>query len=95
MNVLIAPLTRPEAAILNSAEGRTRVAELAAITVQIADRERAFRSKLHFFHQVRASLNRDPVALARDPFQFDNPCRQDLSKALHFIHIHCVAPVLP
>jgi hypothetical protein len=75
MNVLIAPLTDSEASILNTAECRVGVAELAAITVEIADRERAFRGTLYFFHQVRASLNRDPVALAGDPFQFSNPCR--------------------
>jgi hypothetical protein len=95
MNVLIAPLTYPEAAILNSAEGRVGVPELAAITVEIADRERAFRGRLQFVHLVCASFNRDPVAPTGDPFQFGNPCRQSLSKILHFLHSHCLAPVLP
>ena len=86
INVLIAPLTYPEAAILNSAEGRAGVPELAAITVEIADRERAFRGRLHFIPLVRASFNRDPVALAGYPFQFGNSCLQNLSKSLHFLH---------
>jgi hypothetical protein len=75
MDVLLAPPTYPEAPILNSAESRTGIPELSAITVEIANRERAFRGPLHFFHRFRGSLNRDPLALAGDPLQFGDSCR--------------------
>jgi hypothetical protein len=88
MNVLIASLTDPEAAILNAPEGGAGVPKLAIVTVKMADRERAIRGRLHFFQQLRASLNRDSVALAGDPFQFGNSRRQNLPESLHFIHGH-------
>jgi hypothetical protein len=94
MNFLVALQTYPEAAILDAAEGRAGVLKLAATTVEIADRKCAFRGALNLIRQIRASLDRDPVALTGDPLQFSNPGRQNVLKTPHFIPRHFVAPLL-
>jgi hypothetical protein len=75
VDIVIALLTRPETAFLDATERRTGVSKLVKFTVEITNRECAFRSRLNLFHLIGASLNRDPLAVAGEALQFSNLCR--------------------
>jgi hypothetical protein len=74
VDVVIALLARPETAFLDATERRTGVSKLVKFTVEITNRECAFRSRLNLFHLIGASLNRDPLAVAGEALQFSKLC---------------------
>src|SRR5580704_841639 len=65
VDVVIALLARPETAFLDATERRTDVSKLVRFTVEVTNRECAFGSRLDLFHLIGASLNRNPLAVAR------------------------------
>jgi hypothetical protein len=75
VDLLIALLARPEVAFLDTTERRTSVSKLVKLTVEITNRECAFGSRLDLLQLIGASLNRDPLAVAGEAFQFSNLCR--------------------
>src|SRR5208282_2328066 len=75
VDVVIALLARPEAAFLDATERRTGVSKLVKFTVEVTNRECTFGSRLDLLQLIRASLNRDPLAVAGEAFQFSNLCR--------------------
>jgi hypothetical protein len=75
VDVVIALLARPEATFLDTTERRAGVSKLVKFTVEITNRECAFGSRLDLLQLIGASLNRDPLAVAGEAFQFSNLCR--------------------
>jgi hypothetical protein len=64
VDVFITLLAFPEAAFLDTTEGRTCVSKFAKFSVEITNRGRALRSRLDLVQFIGASLNGDPLAFA-------------------------------
>jgi hypothetical protein len=82
VDLLIALLARPEVAFLDTTERRTSVSKLVEFTLEITNRECTFGSRLDLLQLIGASLNRDPLALAGEAFQFVRIARNRFSSLL-------------
>jgi hypothetical protein len=94
MDVFVALLAHSKTSFLNAEEGGASVSKLIEFTVEITNRECAFRRSLDLVQLVGASLNRDPGALSVKVLQFSDSRIQDRSKSVHFVLGHRISPFL-
>ena len=72
MNVFIALLTLPKAAVMDTKDSPPDVSQLVKFSVEITDRECMFGGLLDFFQLIGGSLNSDTVAAADELLQLNN-----------------------
>jgi hypothetical protein len=94
MNVFVALFAYAKASLIDAKHGCTSVSKVGEFTVEITNRECAFRCSLDLIQLVGASLDRDPVAVSVKAFKFSDSRGQNRSKLAHFVLGHRIPPSL-